>query len=178
MWGWGRTSSPCPERNTAGPIWSKKMKGPTIRRRIDGKARRTSNPSPRSRVRGRMTVSIGDAGSRSSNGSSGVRQVISPPGGTMPRADTGFYPDVDPLRSLPRQRLRGFLPDGIAKEEEDRHVDAAARLLDVPEERREDAMAVEEELGEVHARFKDVGVRRLLQRTSRRGARSRPGGSR
>src|SRR6267143_1632589 len=66
------------------------MNGPTIRRRIDGSARRTSNPSPRSRVRGRMAVSIGDAGSRSKNGSSGVRQVISPPEGTMPRSGTGF----------------------------------------------------------------------------------------
>src|SRR6267378_4201376 len=77
MCGWGRTSRPCPERNTTGPIWSKKMKGLTIRRRMDGSARRTSKPSPRSRVRGTITVSIGDAGSRSSKGSSGVRQVIS-----------------------------------------------------------------------------------------------------
>src|SRR2546422_11688963 len=52
------------------------MNGPTMRRRMEGKARRTSNPSPRSRVRGRITVSIGEAGSRSANGSSDMFQVI------------------------------------------------------------------------------------------------------
>src|SRR3954451_377887 len=48
---------PCPSRNSAGPIWSQKMKGPTICRRADGRARRTSNP-PRSRARGTITISI------------------------------------------------------------------------------------------------------------------------
>src|SRR5947209_18172674 len=52
------------------------MNGPTIRRRIDGSARLTSNPSPRSLVRGRITVSITDPASRSANGSSGICQLI------------------------------------------------------------------------------------------------------
>src|SRR5918912_288472 len=52
------------------------MNGPTMRRRIEGSARRTVKPSPRSRVRGRMTVSIGEAGSRSANGSSGICQLM------------------------------------------------------------------------------------------------------
>src|SRR3954453_23087625 len=57
MCGCGRTSMPCPSRNSAGPIWSQKMKGPTICRRAEGRARRTSKP-PRSRARGTITVSI------------------------------------------------------------------------------------------------------------------------
>src|SRR5439155_18420231 len=51
------------------------MKGPTMRRRIEGSARRTVKP-PRSRVRGRITVSTGEAASRSANGSSGIVQLI------------------------------------------------------------------------------------------------------
>ena len=42
--GCGRTSRPCPRGNTAGPIWSKKTNGPTMRRRAEGSARRTSKP--------------------------------------------------------------------------------------------------------------------------------------
>ena len=42
-------------------------------------------------------------------------------------------------------------------------MDATARLLDVPEERGEDATAVDEELGEVHAQLKDVGGSRSGQ---------------
>jgi hypothetical protein len=63
------------------------MNGPTIRRRIEGSARRTWKPSPRSRVRGSTTVSIGDAGSRSANGSSGMRQPIR---FTMPKERARF----------------------------------------------------------------------------------------
>src|SRR6202165_2913666 len=43
-------------RDSLGPIWSKNTNGPTIRHCADGRARRTSNPSPRSRMRGTMTV--------------------------------------------------------------------------------------------------------------------------
>jgi hypothetical protein len=46
--------------NSAGPIWSKKIKGPTIWRLGLGSARRTSKP-PRSRARGTITVSIKSA---------------------------------------------------------------------------------------------------------------------
>src|SRR5438067_755462 len=60
------------------------MKGPTMRRRIEGSARRTVKP-PRSRVRGRITVSTGEAASRSANGSSGIVQLIE----TSLRTDAG-----------------------------------------------------------------------------------------
>src|SRR6185437_16713495 len=46
---------PCPERNTAGPKWSKNTNGPTIRVCTEGRARRTAKPSPRSTVRGAIT---------------------------------------------------------------------------------------------------------------------------
>src|SRR5262245_18566744 len=55
--GCGRTLMPPPIRNSAGPIWSKKMKGPTICVWAAGSARRTSKP-PRSRARVTMTCSI------------------------------------------------------------------------------------------------------------------------
>ena len=38
-------------------MWSKKMKGPTMRRLAEGSARRTLKPSPRSRLAGTMSVS-------------------------------------------------------------------------------------------------------------------------
>ncbi len=44
-------------KDRAGPIWSKKMNGPTICRSGDGKARRTSKP-PMSRARGMISVSM------------------------------------------------------------------------------------------------------------------------
>src|SRR5450432_3252434 len=50
MWGCGRTSMPWPGGRVNGPKWSKKMKGPTMRRSVDGKARRTEK-LPRSRAR-------------------------------------------------------------------------------------------------------------------------------
>src|SRR5271167_2632774 len=45
---------PSPALNTAGPKWSKKMNGPTMRERADGSARCTWKP-PRSTERGTMT---------------------------------------------------------------------------------------------------------------------------
>ena len=39
MCGWGRTSMPSPVDRCAGPIWSKKMKGPTIVRSLCGSVR-------------------------------------------------------------------------------------------------------------------------------------------
>jgi hypothetical protein len=54
--GCSRTSSPLPVRNSPGPIWSKKMKGPKICRCVAGKARRTSKP-PISWAGGRITLS-------------------------------------------------------------------------------------------------------------------------
>src|SRR6266404_4472406 len=57
MCGCGRTSIPSPDRNVTGPIWSKKMNGPTMRRRGEGSARRTWNPFPRSRVGATITSS-------------------------------------------------------------------------------------------------------------------------
>src|SRR5215207_9820641 len=62
---------PCPSRNSAGPIWSQKMKGPTICRRAEGRARRTSKP-PRSRARGMITISIASQASRSPGLGSGA----------------------------------------------------------------------------------------------------------
>lgn len=47
---------PWPAINSAGPIWSKKTNGPTIRRYADGTTRCTSN-LPKSRERLTMTVS-------------------------------------------------------------------------------------------------------------------------
>src|SRR4029077_2215618 len=47
---------PSPALNTAGPKWSKKMNGPTMRERPDGSARCTWKP-PRSTVRGTITCS-------------------------------------------------------------------------------------------------------------------------
>src|SRR6266446_9786845 len=286
MCGWGRTSSPCPERSTTGPIWSKKMKGPTIRRRMDGSARRTSKPSPRSRVRGTITVSIGDAGSRSVTGSSGVRQVMSPvwlqlragaaqlallhalrmcrsvPG--RPLCVTGVHllheePLLCQLQSgfrrelshpapairdqlLVARELRSELSQllerhahrardvrlgkgvACARVEEDelrraglavhpplyvrqlslgaqllhevivvpadvflgkghsgtsgRNDTAGAHRLRCPEERREDAMAVDEESGEAHARLKECGCEAPPAPGRQARARSRPGGSR
>src|SRR5690606_19457633 len=58
--GWGRTSTPAPGSNRAGPISSRKTNGPTVRRWAEGKARRTSRPPPRSLVRGTIRVSILD----------------------------------------------------------------------------------------------------------------------
>src|SRR6266850_40699 len=57
MCGCGRTSIPSPDRNVTGPIWSKKMNGPTMRRRAEGSARRTWKPFPRSRVGATITSS-------------------------------------------------------------------------------------------------------------------------
>src|SRR5271155_2992495 len=55
--GCGRTSMPSPALNTAGPKWSKKMNGPTMRERADGSARCTWKP-PRSTVRGTISCSM------------------------------------------------------------------------------------------------------------------------
>src|SRR4051812_45836051 len=70
MWGWGRTSMPWSVRNAAGPIWSKKMNGPTICRLVDGRARRTVI-SPRSTARGTIRVSIAPTDARSPSTGSG-----------------------------------------------------------------------------------------------------------
>src|ERR1035437_59603 len=51
MCGCGRTSIPAPGAKSAGPIWSKKINGPTILVGNPGRSRRTSNP-PRSFARG------------------------------------------------------------------------------------------------------------------------------
>src|SRR4029434_3378084 len=56
IWGWGRTSMPWPGLKTAGPMWSKKMKGPTRRRLEEGSRRRTEKP-PRSRGLASITSS-------------------------------------------------------------------------------------------------------------------------
>src|SRR3712207_2770483 len=66
----GRTSMPWSVRNSAGPIWSKKMNGSTIWRLTEGKARRTSI-SPRSTARGTISISIASALARSPGTGSG-----------------------------------------------------------------------------------------------------------
>src|SRR5688500_1035058 len=62
MWGCGRTSRPSPDASCAGPISSRNTNGPTMRRFIEGSARRTLNPSPRSRVAGTISVSMAGIG--------------------------------------------------------------------------------------------------------------------
>src|SRR5690606_27535069 len=57
MCGWGLTSSPPPRGNSPGPIWSRKTNGPTIRRRAAGRVRCIWKPSPRSLLRGTISVS-------------------------------------------------------------------------------------------------------------------------
>ena len=67
---------PDPSRNSDGPIWSKKMNGPTICRCAEGSARRTSK-LPRSRARGTITVSMASQASLSPGcGSSAGFQLI------------------------------------------------------------------------------------------------------
>src|ERR1700722_6351765 len=71
---------PLPDMNCTGPKWSKKMKGPTICRLPCGSARRTSNPSPRSRVRGTITSSSAsqDLGSPSTGSLEGSQLMSFP----------------------------------------------------------------------------------------------------
>ena len=57
MCGCGRTSIPSPTLSTAGPIWSKKMNGPTIVRGRDGSVRWTLKP-PKSCVTGVIVCRI------------------------------------------------------------------------------------------------------------------------
>ncbi len=60
MWGWGRTSASRGMfgSNSAGPMWSKKTKGPTIRRAANGSTRPTSKP-PRLRRLAWIAISMG-----------------------------------------------------------------------------------------------------------------------
>src|SRR5438132_11544486 len=81
------------------------MNGPTMRLRMEGNARRTSNPSPRSRVRGTITVSIGEAGSRSANGSSGMFQLIAPLQSRARAAHVAFRNRFGMRRPVPRRPL-------------------------------------------------------------------------
>ena len=76
MCGCGRTSMPWSVRNSAGPIWSKKMNGPTIWRFVLGNARRTVI-SPRSTARGTISVSIAspEAASPSVGSGQGVKDM-------------------------------------------------------------------------------------------------------
>src|SRR5213592_2110006 len=62
------------------------MNGPTMRRCIEGSARRTLKPATRSAVRGRRTSSIGEDGSRSANGSF---DALGPMSRKMPQARPG-----------------------------------------------------------------------------------------
>src|SRR5262245_53850810 len=55
MCGCGRTSMPWPAGKAAGPMWSRKMKGPTVRWGKPGRTRRTSRP-PMSRLWGLSSV--------------------------------------------------------------------------------------------------------------------------
>ena len=72
-----------PDADPAGPIWSKKMKGPTICRSAEGSARRTSKP-PRSRARGTMTISIAShAGHRRAADRGREERTWRPPGRSM-----------------------------------------------------------------------------------------------
>src|SRR6185295_1463918 len=58
MCGCGRTSSPPPGARRTGPISSRNTNGPIMRRCMEGSARRTWKPSPRSRVAGVTTASM------------------------------------------------------------------------------------------------------------------------
>ena len=77
--GCGRTSMPCPVLNSAGPKWSKKMKGPTMRRLLWGRARRTEKP-PRSTLRGTMVNSMASqaAASPGFGSLSGLKLMVHP----------------------------------------------------------------------------------------------------
>src|SRR5579872_4968964 len=71
---------PRPAIICTGPIWSKKMNGPTICRRPCGSARRTAKPSPRSRTRGTITRSSASHDlALPSSGSLEGCQLIGPP---------------------------------------------------------------------------------------------------
>src|SRR5690606_20659741 len=73
MCGWGRTLiASAPAANSAGPISSRKMKGPTMRRAWKGSTRPTSNP-PRSLRRAWITISIIASPPATAGGLSDVR---------------------------------------------------------------------------------------------------------
>ena len=80
MCGWGRTSvlRGTPAGICAGPMWSKKTKGPTLRRRMKGKSRPTSNP-PKSLRRASISSSIRPV-SRSPVNPYGIWGLIRPSG--------------------------------------------------------------------------------------------------
>src|SRR5580700_5676340 len=73
--GCGRTSMPWPVRNSTGPKWSKKMKGPTMRRLTWGSARRTVKP-PRSTLRGTITRSMASPAAASPGAGSGTGEKL------------------------------------------------------------------------------------------------------
>src|SRR6267142_4288226 len=60
------------------------MNGPTMRRCIEGSARRTLKPATRSAVRGRRTSSTGEDGSRSASGSVGAFGFTHPENAASP----------------------------------------------------------------------------------------------
>ena len=129
MCGCGRTSMPWPVRNSAGPIWSKKMNGPTICRFGAGSARRTSKP-PRSRARGTISVSIASIAAASG-------QVGSSVGFQLMTRLLSWLQHVGPLR-VPaelRRRERAERQDLLARGP---RVRDAAR-----DQRRPDALAAE-----------------------------------
>src|ERR1700744_560982 len=99
MCGCGRTSTVRgkPAWNCAGPIWSKKMNGPTIRCEWNGSTRPTSNP-PRSLRRWSMTSSIMEeplvARGLSLRAHIGADQAEGRGGGVLYRADDDAALDV------------------------------------------------------------------------------------
>ena len=80
---------PRPARNSPGPIWSKKMKGPTICRSFAGRARRTSKP-PTSCARGRITSSTPLGAAGQSGSASGSQLMVAPPSSIDALACVGF----------------------------------------------------------------------------------------
>src|SRR5436190_24255428 len=72
-----------------------------------------------------------------------------------------------------RASARDLLAHRVAEEEEDRDVDAAARVRDGAEQRGQDAVSVDEEIGVVHVRPQSGVVRLRSAAVGRAGAGSR-----
>src|SRR5258706_8992853 len=111
MCGCGRTSTPLPGANVTGPIWSRKTKGPTMRRCTEGSARRTSKRSPRSWVRGTTTTSSAEPETVAAIASLSVPAAQPPAASPFCAARSALLrtrPALHRARRSRSSRLRGF----------------------------------------------------------------------
>src|ERR1700733_6192813 len=116
MWGCGRTLRPSRARNSAGPMWSRKTKGPTRRRLILGRARRTEKP-PRSLLEGSIITSA-VADGRPAAGGRAARKLMRAPivesgGAARGEARWGYY-RLPPDAALRGEAIHGAEPVGAA----------------------------------------------------------------